>query len=66
MQQINDQGALIENSTGAAQDQITTNAAGNFLQWTVLDKDGALEKGNGPNVAIGIQSFNEYGYEIEL
>lgn len=66
MQNIDEAGNLIENASGAAQDMITTNAAGNFLQWQVLDKNGQLEKGNGPDVAIGIQAFNEYGYEIGL
>lgn len=66
MQNIDQEGNLIENTSGAAQDQITTNAAGNFLKWEVLDKTGQLEKGNGPDVAIGIQTFNEYGYESKL
>lgn len=66
MQNIDQEGKLIENSTGAAQDQIKTNAAGNFIAWQVLDKEGQPEKGNGPDVAMGIQSFNEFGYEISL
>lgn len=66
LQNIDEAGNLVENTSGAAQDQITTNAAGNFLQWRVLDKAGQLERGNGPDVAIGIQTFNEYGYEIGL
>lgn len=66
MQNIDQYGNLIENSSGASQDRITTNSHGNFLQWEVLDNNSALEKGNGPNVAIGIQKFNEYGYEVAL
>lgn len=66
MQNIDDNGNLVENSSGASQDKITTNANGNFLQWQVLDNNHQLEKGNGPDVAIGIQQFNEYGYESGL
>ncbi len=66
MQNIDDDGNLVENSSGASQDRITTNADGNFVKWEVLDNDSALEKGNGPDVAIGIQEFNEYGYEVAL
>lgn len=66
MQNIDNNGNLIENSSGASQDKITTNANGNFLQWQVLDNRHQLEKGNGPDVAIGIQKFNEFGYEREL
>lgn len=66
MQNIDQNGNLNENSTGASQDRITTNAQGNLLQWEVLDNDSNLEKGNGPNVAIGIQKIDKYGYEIGL
>tara|TARA_R110002073_G_scaffold123234_2_gene266827 strand:+ start:8476 stop:9729 length:1254 start_codon:yes stop_codon:yes gene_type:complete len=66
MQNIDKEGRLIENSSGASQDRITTNAQGNFLKWEVLDNKHQLEKGNGPNVAVGNQEFNEFGYEISL
>ncbi len=66
MQNIDRQGNLVENESGAAQDLITVNSDGNFVKWEVLDKAGDLEKGNGPNVAIGIQDFNEFGYETGL
>lgn len=66
MQNIDNDGNLIENPSGASQDNISTNANGNFLQWQVLDNNHELEKGNGPDVAIGIQKFNEFGYESEL
>ncbi len=39
---------------------------GTFLEWHVLDNKHQLEKGNGPDVAKGIQKFNEFGYESEL
>ena len=66
MQNIDKDGNLVANNSGASQDNITTNSNGNFLQWQVLDNQHQLEKGNGPDVAIGIQKFNEFGYEIEL
>ena len=66
MQNVDKDGNLIENTSGASQDKITTNASGNFLQWQVLDNKHKLEKGNGPDVAIGIQKFNNFGYESEL
>lgn len=66
MQNIDKDGNLTENSSGASQDRITINADGNFLQWEVLDNNSELEKGNGPNVAIGIQEINAYGYEVGL
>lgn len=66
MQQIDDDGKMVENGSGAAQDNITTNAYGNFMKWEVLDKNHQLERGNGPDVAIGIQTFNDFGYETGL
>ncbi len=66
MQNIDESGNLVENNSGASQDKITTNSMGNFLQWEVLNNQHQLEKGNGPNVAIGIQKFNEFGYESGL
>ena len=66
MQNIDKDGHLIENSSGASQDKITTNSNGNFLRWQVLDNKHQLEKGNGPDVAVGLQKFNKFGYESEL
>lgn len=66
MQNIDETGSLVENSSGASQDVIYTNHKGNFLSWNVLNNSGDLEKGNGPNVAAGIQAFNEFGYEKRL
>ena len=66
MQNIDESGNLVENNSEVSQDKITTNSRGNFLQWEVLNNQHQLEKGNGPNVAIGIQKFNEFGYESEL
>lgn len=66
MQNIDIDGNLVENTSGASQDRITTNAQGNFLEWNVLNNRNELEKGNGPDVAIGKQAFNKYGYEVRL
>lgn len=66
MQNIDKDGNLVENSTGASQDNLTTNSDGNLLQWQVLNNQHQLEKGNGPDVAIGIQKVNEFGYEVGL
>ncbi|MEO0340626.1 MAG: hypothetical protein AAF242_15630 [Bacteroidota bacterium] len=66
MQNIDQQGNLVENTSGAAQDRIFTNAQGHLLEWNVLDKNGELEKGNSPDVAKGIQTINAYGYEVAL
>lgn len=66
MQNIDSDGNLVENNSGASQDRLTTNSEGNFLEWNVLNNRNELEKGNGPNVAIGKQTFNKYGYEVSL
>ena len=66
MQNIDENGNLLENSSGVSQDRIITNSQGNFLEWNVLNNKNQLEKGNGPDVAIGKQEFNEYGYEVTL
>lgn len=66
MQNIDEQGNLLENESGASQDRISTNSQGNFLEWNVLNNQDELKKGNGPNVAIGKQSFDKYGYEVRL
>ena len=66
MQNIDADGNLVENSSGAAQDRIKTNAKGNFIEWNVLNKHHKLEKGNGPNVAVGKQTFDKYGNETSL
>lgn len=66
MQNVDANGNLVENKTGAAQDLIDMDANGNFLGWTVLNKNHQPEKGNGPNVARGLQQFDEKGNEISL
>ena len=66
MQNIDAEGRLVENKSGAAQDRIETNSDGNFLAWNVLDKKHQLKRGNGPNVARGTQSFDQYGYETGI
>lgn len=66
MQNIDINGNLVENSSGASQDNLSTNSNGNLLQLQVLNNKYKLEKGNGPNVATGIQKINEFGYEVGL
>lgn len=63
MQYIDDEGNLVENDSGAAQDKIEFDAKGRWYGWNVLNKDGNLEKGNAPNVARGIDKPNRWGYE---
>lgn len=66
MQNIDEQGNLIENETGVAQDKIEFDGLGRWLGWKVLDKNGAITEGNGPNVARGINTPNEFGYETAI
>ena len=64
MRYIDDSGNMLENNTGAAQDKLEFDADGNMLAWNVLDDEHRLVRGNGPNVARGVQSFDRYGLEI--
>lgn len=66
MQNIDEHGRLVENPSGAAQDRMEVNEYGNLIAWNVLDKTGNLQRGNGPNVARGVQTFNEWGYETSI
>ena len=66
MQNIDDDGNLVENDTGVAQDKIEFDSKGRWLGWRVLDKQGNLVEGNGPNVARGINTPNEFGYEAAI
>ena len=66
MQNVDTTGQLAENSSGAAQDRIHFDAAGRWLGWSVLDQNGALIRGNSPNVAKGINTTNEWGYETAI
>src|SRR5690606_28216439 len=51
MQNINDDGSLLENASGAAQDKLEYDEKGAFMSWAVLDKNHQLREGNAPNVA---------------
>src|SRR5690606_38175372 len=62
MQNIDKDGTLVENASGAAQDKLTFGNDGKFHGWTVLDKNHRQKEGNAPNVARGINEPNEYGY----
>lgn len=63
MQNINEHGQLIENNSGVAQDKLHFDQAGLWYGWTVLDAQNQVKRGNGPNVARGINVPNEWGYE---
>ncbi len=66
MQNIDKSGNLVENSSGVAQDKLHFDNEGRWLGWTVLDKNHKIKRGNGPNVARGINIPNEYGYEASI
>lgn len=66
MQNIDKVGSLLENNTGVAQDQLHFDKQGRWLGWTVLDANHKIKKGNGPNVAKGINETDQYGYERSI
>lgn len=66
MQNVDAQGNLIENSTGVAQDKLEFDHQGRWLGWKVLGREGKLTEGNGPNVAKGINTPDEFGYETAI
>lgn len=66
MQNIDSQKNLLENSTGVAQDNLHFDKEGRWLGWDVLNKEHKLHRGNGPNVAKGINISNNYGYEVSI
>ncbi len=66
MQNIDAVGNLKDNETGVAQDKIEFDSEGRWLGWRVLDKKGNPTEGNGPNVARGINTPTEFGYESAI
>lgn len=66
MQNIDKNGRLVENDSGAAQDKIEYDENGNVIAWNVLDKNDQLTRGNSPDVARGVMTYDEYGYEIGI
>ena len=66
MQNVDAAGQPIANSSGAAQDRLDFDAHGNIWGWNVLNPAGNLTRGNGPNVARGIFTPNEWGYEAGI
>ncbi len=66
MQNIDKNGNLVENSSGVAQDKLHFDKDGRWLGWTVLDKNHQIKRGNGPNVAKGINIPDKYGYETSI
>lgn len=66
MQNIDEHGNLVENDSGAAQDKIEYDERGNVIAWNVLDKHDQLTRGNSPDVARGVMTYDEHGYEIGI
>ncbi len=66
MQYVNEQGAFVENETGAAQDKLRYGQSGTLVSWNVLDGRSEAKCGNSPNVAHGLPTHDQYGYEIGL
>lgn len=66
MQNIDSVNNLLENKTGVAQDNLIFDNDGRWLGWNVLNKEHELHRGNGPNVAKGINTSNKYGYEASI
>jgi hypothetical protein len=66
MQNIDENGELVENDSGAAQDKIEYDDRGNVLAWNVLDKNDQLTRGNSPDVARGVMTYDKYGYEVGI
>ena len=66
MQNIDETGELLENSTGVAQDKLLFDSQGRWMGWNVLDANHELHRGNGPNVAKGINIPDAYGYETSI
>lgn len=67
MQNIEEDGDKLKiNDSGVAQDQLLFDRRGKWLGWNVLDDNHQLTRGNGPNVARGINTSNAYGYETGI
>ena len=66
MQNVNENNELIENSSGVAQDKLLFDDEGRWLGWNVLNAKDQLHRGNGPNVAKGINISNKFGYESSI
>ncbi|MCG6191165.1 hypothetical protein [Maribellus maritimus] len=66
MQNVDENSTLIENSSGVAQDKLLFDKEGKWLGWKVLNAKNQLHRGNGPNVAKGINTSNKFGYESSI
>ncbi|RDY59400.1 hypothetical protein [Flagellimonas nanhaiensis] len=66
MQNVDDEGSLVENNSGVAQDKLHFDKLGRWYGWTVLDAQHNVKRGNGPNVAKGINSTDQFGYERSI
>lgn len=66
MTNIDEKGAMVDNSTGVAQDRLQFDDAGKWYGWHVFDAAGNLKEGNGPGVAKGFDNPDVYAYETGL
>jgi len=66
MQNIDEKGVLVENNSGVAQDKLLFDKEGRWLGWNVLNAKNQVHRGNGPNVAKGINIPDQYGYETSI
>jgi len=63
---IDEQGQLVNNATGAAVDRIVYDLNDNFVRWLVFDKDLKPVNGNAPMVAIGEHLYDALGQKTGL
>jgi len=63
---IDADGQLVNNATGAAVDRIVYDLNGNFVRWLVFDKDLKPVNGNDPKVAVGEHLYDAVGNKIGL
>jgi hypothetical protein len=63
---IDSNGDLTENETGAAVDRIVYDLHGNFIRWQVYDKKRLPKNGNYPLVAMGEYTYDQLGNSMML
>lgn len=63
---IDSNGELVENETGAAVDRIVYDLNSNFIRWQVYDKARRPKNGNYPLVAMGEYTYDHLGNAIML
>lgn len=63
---IDANGDLVENPTGAAVDRIVYDLNGNFIRWQVYDQARRPRNGNSPLVAMGEYTYDQHGNSLML